>query len=194
MAHSRLVKDVMVPAVRLPSNSYAVDALRSMMEAHAEYGVICDESGTPSSIISRDQLRVAKPGEIVQALATHIPYPVTVRSDDSLSSMIEMLAENTPHTYDSVDIIVQMGDVIEGIVPHQVIEQDIWGTFENACLRPPLTSSIRTTGNPRTKPPEKVVYRCSICYREREIEYKKFSRTNPPVCHGQPMVFVTYKF
>ena len=125
MAHSRLVKDVMVPAVRLPSNSYAIDALRSMMEAHAEYGVICDESGSPSSIISRAQLQVAKPDEIIQAFATHIPYPVTVRSDDSLSGMIQMLAENIAHTYDSADIIVQMGDAIEGIVPHKAIERYI---------------------------------------------------------------------
>lgn len=194
MAHSRLVKDVMVPAVRLPSNSYAIDALRSMMEAHAEYGVICDESGSPSSIISRAQLQVAKPDEIIQAFATHIPYPVTVRSDDSLSGMIQMLAENIAHTYDSADIIVQMGDAIEGIVPHKAIERYVLDIPENACLRPSPTSSIRTTGNPRTRPPEKVVYRCSICYKEKEIEYKKFSRTNPPVCHGQPMVFVTYKF
>jgi CBS domain-containing protein len=187
MVRSRLVKDVMIPIVRLATFTLSIDALRSLIQARTEYGVVCDESGSPTSIISRAQLRVAKPDEFVQALATHIPYPVPVHPDDSLSSIVQMLAENTTYTYDSTDIIVKTGDKIEGIVPHQAIEHYIWGMLEKVRLQVSSMNLSRSTGDPWRGPPPFLKFRCSICYKVIKVEFRKFNRNNPPVCHNQPM-------
>jgi hypothetical protein len=169
MEHPRLVKDVMVPAVRLDAKMRPVDALQVLIQWNIEYGIVCDEAGKPSTIISREQLRVAEPDESLQALSTYIPYPVSIDPDDSLNSIVQMLAEDVTCKYEFTDLIVQKQGNIHGILIYQT-----------------LMSLSRPRGDPLRVPPT-MSFQCSICLAKRSVEYKDYDRNNPPMCHGQVM-------
>lgn len=169
MGHPRLVKDVMVPAVRLDANMRPIDALRVLIQSNMEYGVVCDEAGKPSIIISREQLRVAKPNESLQALSTYIPYPVSIDPDDNLNSIVQMLAEAITCQHEFTDLIVQKQDSIQGILIYQT-----------------LMSLSRPRGDP-LRVPSTMLFQCSICLAKRSVEFKDYDRNDPPMCHGQVM-------
>lgn len=170
MENPRLVKDVMVPAVRLDAKMRPVDALQVLIQWNMEYGVVCDDAGKPSIIISREQLRVAEPDESLQALSTYIPYPVSIDPDDNLNSIVQMLAENVTCQHEFTDLIVQKQGNIQGILIYQT-----------------LMSLSRPRGDPLRVPPT-MVFQCSICFAKRTVAYKDFDRNNPPMCHGRDMI------
>jgi CBS-domain-containing membrane protein len=169
MEHPRLVKDVMVPAMRLDAKMRSVDALQVLDQRNIEYGVVCDQAGKPSTIISREQLRAAEPDESLHVLNTYIPYPVSIDPDDNLNSIVQMLAEDVTCQYESTDLIVQKQGNIQGILIYQT-----------------LMSLFRPRGDSLRVPPT-MIFQCSICKAKRSVEYKDYDRNNPPMCHGQEM-------
>jgi len=160
---------VMVPAVRLDAKMRPVDALQALIQRNIEYGVVCDEAGKPSIIISREQLRVAEPDESLQALSAYIPNSVSIDPDDNLNSIVQMLAEDVTYQYEFTDLIVQKQGNIQGILIYQT-----------------LMSLSRPRGDPLRVPPT-MIFQCTICFAKRSVEYRDYDRNNPPMCHGKAM-------
>ncbi len=181
MADSRLVKDVMVPTVQLEANVRAGDALQTLDQKNIEYGVVCDESGRLLVIVTRKQLRDVEPDECVQVLTANVPHPVPIKPDDSMNSIVQMLAEDSTIKYGFTDIIVQEQGNVQGVLLHETIEEHAWFILDRVRFRGSLMSLSRPRGDP-LRVPKPMLFKCFICRKKKLVEWKDYDPDNPPTC------------
>jgi CBS domain-containing protein len=144
---SRLVRDVMDPAVHLTEGTTVGDARRTLEYQNAPYAVVSGVEGSAFTIVTKDQLSIAHEDEVVQELTTNIAHPDTVEIDDPLDDIVQMRAEEFANNQYLKGIVVQEQGSVRGVLPREKIEEhlQVMGAGEAAAFG--WTGAVADSGN-----------------------------------------------
>lgn len=124
MADSRLVKDVMFPAVQLKIDATVGEALRTLRK-NVPFGVVSDEEGEPFAIVTREHLRAAKVSELVQVLPTSMPHSRPTEPYSTLDSIVQTYADDFVVNPDLRGIVVQEQGEVQGVLLRETVEEHL---------------------------------------------------------------------
>ena len=191
MADSRLVKDVMVPAVQLKASARAGDALLTLDQKGVEYGVTTDESGKPLMIVTKEQLSTAEADDFIQTLTLNVPHPKPIEPDVRLSSIVQMLAESLTINIDFTGFIVQDQGKVLGVLLRETILEHAWSIlFDKSNFAGLYLNDPRSRGNPIRGVPKRIVFECPICYKRTSVRWEDYDPNNPPTCNNNHLTQV----
>lgn len=171
MADSRLVKDVMVPTVRLEANVTAHDALQTLHQENLDYGVVSDKFGKLLGIVTREQLGTAAEDEPVQALTKDMSYPEPIELDDVFDFIVQVCADNFLFNRGLLGIVVQKQGHIQGILLRETIIEHALSTL----------SGRRLAGSPLGHARD-VLFECPIDHERKYVDIDYYDPENPPTC------------
>lgn len=170
MGDSELVKDVMLPAVRLNMN-LTISEAQQLLKEDILFGVIRDVEGKPFPIVTRTQLSAAQADKPVRNLTMYMAHPVPIDSNCKLDIIVLTRAYDFVFDQDSVGIVVEEQGEVRGIL--------LWETIEERVL------DMLNTGRLRGTPMGIPLFRCKQCPGNPlcpGVKLMYHDPKNPPVC------------
>jgi len=170
MGDSELVKDVMLPAVRLDMNLTIREA-QQLLKEDILFGVFGNVKGKPFPIVTRTQLSAAQADKPVRNLTMYLAHPVPIESDCNLDFIVLTRANDFEFNQESMGIVVEEQGEVRGIL--------LWETIEERVL------DMLNTGRLRGTPIGMPLYRCKQCPGDPRcpgVKLMYYDPKNPPEC------------
>jgi len=163
-------RELLKPSISLDAGTTVAEALRRMEQAGVTFGVIQDEQGRPTGLVTAEELHKANPQAPLSSLLTVTLSPIFIEPDVSIDHAVQVLAKDLVLRPRLQGVIVREQGQVRGVLPRQEL-------VERAS--PLVTRSLvdRMEG----APVDILYFECPIDGERQLVAY--YDPRNPPTCN-----------